>query len=59
MREPVLPPRHIGDRPWLIVIEERARHWARRRTGSDRFWRFYVADVTADMVHHDDPSTGD
>ena len=39
--------RYATDRPWLIVIEERARHLSRQRTGSDAFWRFYLADVTS------------
>ena len=28
---------------WAIVIAERARHQSRQRTGTEAFWRYYLA----------------
>ena len=66
MRDPALPESYPvpefhraevrRDRPWLIVVEERARHWSRQCTGSDAFWRFYIADIAPDMVRQPQPS---
>ncbi len=33
----------VREDAWAIVIAERARHQSRQRTGTEVFWRYYLA----------------
>ena len=43
MADTVATPTPPREDAWAIVIAERARHLSRQRTGTEAFWRFYLA----------------